>query len=181
MVDRIRNYWKSEAQKLEGKTVRQKTEVACLAAEMSYAAGGRTGIVFRSPGMDRPVRMNIDENLLPEGEMQGGQTQYYYNYYPLSEIPTFRFTLAELQGMTVDSLQVTMDAYYSQQAECYALNAALQTWEKVEINQPLEQPGQYLNGKGELYLQFRPIGQELYMDISMPLITLEGRVNDAEN
>ena len=39
----------------------------------------------------------------------------------------------------------------------------------------------YVDSRGRLYLQFRPVGQEMYADIPTPLLTLEGRKNHAEN
>ena len=39
----------------------------------------------------------------------------------------------------------------------------------------------YLDERGRLYTQFRLNGAEMYADISLPLINLEGRLEHAEN
>ena len=56
-----------------------------------------------------------------------------------------------------------------------------QEWEEIKLNSPLSNPEKYIDGDGNLYVQFRPAsGDDTYTDIPAPTLTLEGRVKDAE-
>ena len=103
------------------------------------------------------------------------------DYYPLSEMPTFRYTLEGLGGMEVNSLRILLDAWYAEQAKVYALNAQSRQWEEIRLNEEVRNPGRYLDENGRLYLQFRTDSMDMYADIPTPLITLEGRLEHAEN
>lgn len=164
---------------VDGKPVEQKTQKALLTAELSFVAVGRTGIVFRSAGMDMPERVETDENLLPTDRIaQSGKQVYYHS---LTENPTFRFMLKDMEGIRIESLQILEDSYYANQARVYALNAQTREWEQVGLNQDVKDPNRYLDENGNLYLQFRGDTQDMYADIPTPMINLEGRVDHAEN
>lgn len=161
----------------DGKPVERKAEARELTAEMTWQAVGRTGIVFRSAGMDMPVRMKTDEKGMPTGETMGtGRTIYYHT---LSDTPTFRYDLSGLTDIRIEKLQITMEAYYETQVKCFALNAETNDWENVQLNKKIENPEKYLNKAGELYLQFRADTQDMYAEIPTPLMMLEGRVSNA--
>ena len=51
------------------------------------------------------------------------------------------------------------------------------------MNAEAEHPERYMDENGNIYIQLRPANGEAYygMDIPAPQITLEGRVEDAEN
>ena len=164
---------------VDGTPVRQTTFAALLSTEMKYASVGRTGVVFRSAGMDYPVRMEIDEELKPAAEMPTGGSRDYY--FPLTDIPTFRFTFSDIGELRIDRLQIVMDSYYSRDAECLVLNAGTGEWEVIKVNKELANPQQYLDGEGNLYIQFRPVTTERYAEIPTPMIILEGRQAHAEN
>lgn len=164
---------------VDGKPVEQKTQKALLTDELSFVAVGRTGIVFRSAGMDIPERVETDENLLPTDRIvQSGKQIYYHS---LTENPTFRFILKDMEGIRIESLQILEDSYYANQARVYALNAQTREWEQVGLNQDVKDPNRYLDENGNLYLQFRGDTQDMYADIPTPMINLEGRVDHAEN
>lgn len=163
---------------VDGKTVEQKTCVSLLNAEMEYVTVGRTGIMFRSPGMDVPERVNVDENLMPAEELYQGGNQYYHN---LNESPTFRFTFGDMQNVRTDTLRIVTDIYYNNQAECYLLNTGTGAWDRISINEDVKNPGNYVDGRGRLFVQFRPVSQDMYADIPSPQVMLEGRKTDAEN
>ena len=168
---------------VDGKPVEKKAETALLTAELSYQAIGRTGIVFRTAGMDLPEHVDTDDSLMPveTAARSGKGTSFTSYYYPLSENPTFRFTIAELQGVRVEKLQVIMNSYYMNQTTAYALNARTHEWEEIPMNADIRDPARYLDEQGRLYTQFRLNGAEMYADISLPLINLEGRLEHAEN
>ena len=168
---------------VDGKPVEKKVDTAFLTAEISYQAIGRTGVVFRTAGMDLPEYVDTDASLMPvETPAQSGKgMSYTAYYYPLSDNPTFKFTIAELQGVRVDKLQVIMNSYYLSQTTAYALNVRTHEWEEIPLNADIKDPGRYLDEQGRLYTQFRLNGAEMYADISLPLINLEGRLEHAEN
>ena len=164
---------------VDGKPVEQKTCKSLLSAELSFVAVGRTGVVFRSAGMDMPERMETDENLLPMNKpLQSAKQSYYHT---LIDNPTFLFALKEMAGVKIESLQVLMDSYYAGQSRVYALNAQTRQWEEISINQDVQNPNRYLDEEGNLYLQFRGDTQDMYADIPTPMINLEGRVDHADN
>ena len=164
---------------VDGKPVEKKANAVNLTAELRFQAMGRTGVIYRSAGMDIPDKMETDENLLPTDVITpGGKTTYYF---PLSENPTFRFTMDGLEGVRIKSLQVIQNSYYVNQASAYALNILKHEWEEIPVNEDIRNPERYLDEKGRLYVQFRLNGQEMYADISTPLINLEGRTEHAEN
>ena len=163
--------------KVDGRPVVQKASLVMIHAELPFAVVGRTGVVFRSGGMDMPVRVDTDENLLPkETVMQSGKQIFYHS---LTEVPTFLFELDGMAGVKVTKLQVLMDYYYQNQARVYALNAEKREWEEIHMNEDIPNPERYLDSKGRLYLQFRSDSADMYADISTPVINLEGRVENA--
>ena len=165
--------------KADGVPVAQKTYMTILTAELPFSAIGRTGVVFRSAGMDIPVRVETDENLLPgDAQAQNGRQSSYHN---LTETPTFRYTLDGMEGVKVETLQVLVDSYYANQCRVFALNAEKREWEQIALNADVKDPGRFLDGEGRLYLQFRSDSQDMYADIPTPMINLEGRLEHAED
>lgn len=165
--------------RVDGAPVEKQAAIAMLTTELSYQAVGRTGVVFRSAGMDIPEYVGTSSNLMPATVApKNAKTMYYFQ---LSDNPTFLFTLNELAGVRVESLQVVENSYYVNQAKAYALNAEKQEWEEIPINADIKNPERYLDEEGRLYIQFRLDGQEMYADIAMPMINLEGRLEHAEN
>ena len=165
---------------VDGKLVEQRRGIAMLTAEIPFAAVGRTGVVFRSPGMDMPVRVETEgSSLLPTDEEVPNTKQQYF--HTLTDNPTFCFTLEGLDGVRITSLTVQMESYYEGEARVYALNAENRVWEEIGINGPVKDPERYLDPEGRLYLQFRSDSMNLYADITTPLISLEGRLEHAEN
>ena len=165
--------------KVDGVPVEQKTSLTMLTAELPFTAVGRTGVVFRSAGMDIPEQVETNGNGMPTNEVVQSGKQIYY--FPLNENPTFRYTLEGLEGVQVKSLQVVVDSYYARQAKAYALNTEKREWEEISLNEDIPDPGRYLTKNGRLYLQFRGNTQDMYADIPTPLINLEGRLEHAED
>ena len=164
---------------IDEKPVEKTASTAVLTAELSYAAVGRTGVVYRSAGMDMPVRVETDENGMPtQTSVQNTRNVYYHT---LSENPTFLFTVSGLEDVKVNSLQVIVNSYYADQASTYALNVKDRVWEEIPLNADVRNPARFLDEDGKLYLQFRFNGQDMYADISTPLINLEGRQEHAED
>ena len=156
---------------------------ALLNVEMTYLPVGRTGVVFRAPGMDRAVRCSISENGLPSGDMytgSGSGGKNSYNYYPLNEKPTFRFAPEGLQDMEITRMAVGTDEWIVSETKCYLLNVKRQIWVEIVPNTPVQRPDQYVDRSGNVYCQFRPAAGETYMDITAPTLTLEGRVKNAQ-
>ena len=159
---------------VDGEPVEQKANTALLTAELSYEPVGRTGVIYHSAGMDLPVSVAIDENKMPVDKIsQSGKNVYYF---ALSESPTFLFELKDLNGIKVTGLQVIENSYYVSQMTAYALNVQKQAWEEIELNKDIPNPERYIDTKGNLYVQFRQNGKDMYADINMPLINLEGRL-----
>ena len=162
---------------VDGIQVEQKSSLNMVHAALNFATVGRTGVVFRSAGMDMPVLMDIDENLMPtEPQAMSGRQTYYQS---LTDTPTFRYTLEGVENVKFSKLQVQMEYYYEGQARAYALNVNTGKWEEIKLNKDIENPGKYLDSKGQLFLQFRSDSSDMYADIPMPMITLEGRVDNA--
>ena len=165
--------------KVDGVPVEQKTSMTMMTAELPFAAVGRTGVVFRSAGMDVPERVETDENKMPTDEMMQNTKQMYY--HTLNETPTFLFALEGMSGVKADKLQVLVDSYYVSQCRAFALNAEEHRWEEIKLNEDIKDPGRFLDQSGRLYLQFRNDGSDMYADIPTPLISLEGRLEHAED
>ena len=165
--------------KVDGVPVEQKTGMTMMTAELQFAAVGRTGVVFRSAGMDVPDRVETDSNRMPTDEPVQNAKQMYY--HQLDETPTFRFRMDGMEGVKVEKLQVLLESYYVNQSRAYALNAETREWEEIKLNGDIQDPGRYLDGNGTLYLQFRSNSQDMYADVPTPMITLEGRLEHAEN
>jgi len=162
----------------DGKPVESLEAVSMLTAELKYLTVGRTGVVFRAPGMDRAVRCELDEAGIPAGDADAAVGKYGYYYFPLSELPTFRFSPEGLGRMEISSLVIGIGEWYANEARCYLLNAVSGEWEETAVNRPVENPENYADANGNLYCQFRPMAGETYTDIPAPTLTLEGRVKD---
>ena len=165
--------------KVDGVPVDRQTGVAMMTADLPFTAVGRTGVVFRSAGTDIPDRVETDDNLMPtDTKTQSGKQVYYFS---LTETPTFLYTLDGMDGVKVEKLEVLIDVYYVNQCRAYALNAEKHEWEEISLNTAIPNPERYLDGEGRLYLQFRSDSQDMYADIPLPLINLEGRLEHAED
>ena len=167
----------------DGEEIESKSVLPLLTVEAEYLTIGKTGVVFHAPGMDPAVRCALDENGMPNGDMEdsgSGRNSYYSYYFPLSEKPTFRFTPQDLDRTEISSITIGMEQWYLNDLRCYVLNPITRKWEEFSINKPLHRPETYLDRDGNLYCQFRSISGETYMDIPAPTLTLEGRVKDAE-
>lgn len=165
--------------KVDGVPVTQKTSLTMLTAELPFNAVGRTGVVFRSVGMDAPERVETDKQKLPTDELVQNTRQQYY--HSLSETPTFRFILKDMDGVKVEKMQVVIDSYYGNMTKVYALDAENRQWTEISVNTDIPDPGRFIDKGGKLYLQFRKDTQDMYADIPTPLISLEGRVEHAED
>ena len=165
--------------KVDGVPVTQQASLTMLTAELPFSAVGRTGVVFRSVGMDVPERVETDEQKLPTDELiQNTRQQYYHS---LTETPTFRFVLKDMDGVKVEKMQVVIDSYYANMTKVYALNAEDRQWIEINVNTDIREPGRFIGEDGKLYIQFRSDTQDMYADIPTPLISLEGRTEHAEN
>ena len=165
--------------KVDGVPVTQQASLTMLTAELPFSAVGRTGVVFRSVGMDVPERVETDEQKLPTDELVQNTRQQYY--HSLTETPTFRFVLKDMDGVKVEKMQVVIDSYYANMTKVYALNAEDRQWIEINVNTDIREPGRFIGEDGKLYIQFRSDTQDMYADIPTPLISLEGRVEHAEN
>ena len=165
--------------KVDGEPVMQQTSLTMLTAELPFSAVGRTGVVFRSVGMDVPERVETDEQKLPTDELVQNTRQQYY--HSLTETPTFRFVLKDMDGVKVDKMQVVIDSYYANMTKVYALNAEDRQWKEISVNTDISDPGRFIDKDGKLYIQFRKDTQDMYADIPTPMISLEGRVEHAED
>ena len=165
----------------DGKEITSKSVLPMLTVEAAYREVGKTGIVFRAPGMDEAVRCVLDGNGMPAGDMdQSASGPYYSSYFPLTEKPTFRFTPSGLENTEITSLIIGMEQWYINETKLYVLNAKERKWVEVGMNEPLKDPGQYLDRNGNLYCQFRSASGESYTEIPAPTLTLEGRVKNAQ-
>ena len=161
---------------VDGRPVGKMRIFGQLTTEMDYLTVGRTGVVFRAAGMDRPVRVETDENGMPGKDMRQDAAKSYY--HTLSEKPTFRYDLSGLKNVKIEKLRLTMESYYESQMKAYALNAATGAWDEIKMNENILKPENYLDREGNLYLQFRPDTQEMYAEIPTPTITIEGKAAD---
>ena len=95
---------------VDGEPVERKGTAAMLTAELSYSSVGRTGVIYRSAGMDMPVRVETGDDMMPsETVFPNGKSMYYHT---LSENPTFLYTLDGLDGVRILNLQVIVNSYY---------------------------------------------------------------------
>lgn len=164
--------------KADGVPVTQKSSLVMLTAELPFSAVGRTGVVFRSAGMDIPERVETNAKLQP-GSVDTTLKQTYY--HSLIDNPTFLFTLDGLEGVKVETLQVLVESYYISSCRVYAWDPARREWDEIKANESIRDPGRYLDKSGRLYIQFRSDTQDVYADIQTPMINLEGRLEHAEN
>ena len=158
---------------VDGKETEGRSEIALYNAAIRYLTIGKTGVVYRAPGMDVAVRCNLDAKGLPAGDQEEDASSKYF-YYDLSELPTFRFHPEDLADVEISELTLGMDAWYLSQLKCYVLDVKDQTWTEVQANAPIEDPEKYLDAEGNLYCQFRPVAADTYMSIPRPTLTVEG-------
>ena len=165
--------------KVDGQEVQGITSESMLTAMLEYRSIGNTGVVYRSAGMDLPVRVETDENLKPtDRPLQSGKTAYYHT---LSETPTFLFSLPDLKGVKVESLELTMSIYYLSESKAYLYNWKTGEWDETTANEKVENPERYMDAEGRIFVQFRLESQDMYAEIPSPMISLQGRLEHAEN
>ena len=164
--------------KADGKAVEQQTSLTLLTAELAYTAVGRTGVVFRSAGMDIPERVETDMLGRPTDMALPMKPAYYH---VLSDIPTFRFDLKGMGDMQISMLRVTMDTYTAGNIKGCAFNIRTGQWDEITLNEDIKKPEQYLDPAGKLYVQFRANSgtQDTYLEMPSPSIMLEGRMPNA--
>lgn len=168
--------------RVDGKPVDNAAGLSLINVEMDYLPVGKTGIVYRMPGMDKAVRMLMDESGLPEGVAESGPaTDWKGNYHALSENPVFRFALTDLQGIEINRLQI-VEASYLSQIRCFLLNAKTGEWDATGVNTDVNNPADYLDADGMLYCRLESSGGfDADMNVPTPALLLEGRDPNAEN
>ena len=165
--------------KVDGKAVEQKRNMTAVTVRMSMLPVGKTGLVFCPADTVSPVLCEVNDMGWPAGDVEKPNGQ---SYYDLTQNPTFRFTLDMEKKVQLTRMIVVMEDYYTY-AEPMAFNHRKYRWEKIPVNAEAEHPERYMDENGNIYIQLRPANGEAYygMDIPAPQITLEGRVEDAEN
>ena len=76
-------------------------------------------------------------------------------------------------------MMITYILFY--QLKVFVLNVEKHAWEEIRLNEDVRNPERYLDEKGRLYVQFRTDSMDMYSDIPTPMISLEGRLENAEN
>ena len=165
--------------RVDGEPVEQMSSENMLTAALEFKAVGNTGVVCRTAGMDMPERVETDENLLPTDRvMQSAKNTYYH---ALNETPTFRFRIPGMKGVKPESLTVIMNVYYMNECRICLFNHTTRNWDEVRPNEAAANPENYVNGEGEIFVQFRSDSQDMYAEAPMPMINLQGRLEHAEN
>ena len=164
--------------KLNGEPVAKKSEIVMFAAEIPCLAEGPTGVLFYAAGRLVPERCAVDGNQMPGAPV--GETAGNRNV-PLSELPTFRFTVPGIHEMAEARVSVLFETYYTDSMKAYALNAVSGSWEEIVLNTELEGVERFFDADDRIYLQFRPLTGDSYLEIPAPSMTLEGRRKHAEN
>ena len=168
---------------IDGKPVRNVAGVTVVNAEITYLPVGKTGLVYRMPGMARAVRMNVDENGLPGGEAEriSDYDKYGGGGYSLSEQPVFRFTLERPEDVEITSLRVSL-SYNGDIARCCLLNVRTGEWDRISLDRDVSNPADYVNADGQLFCRFELNGAADYdVTITEPDLSMEGRKLHAEN
>ena len=165
--------------KVDGKPVESMTSENMMTAVLDYRTVGRTGVVYRSAGMDVPERVETDDSLMPTDKvMDSGRNVYYH---ALNETPTFLFRIPDMRGVKAESLSVAMNMYYTNDCRFFLYNHTTREWDEVKANEDVKDPGNYLDGEGRVYVQFRSDTQDIYAEVPSPMINLQGRTAHAEN
>ena len=165
--------------RVDGKPVRHQKTKTLYTAEAEYLPVGATGILFHPAGTDEAVRCTVDASGAPAEDMDNVSGVYYHT---LNEKPTFRVHPEGIAQAEITGLTVTMEEYYAEIAACFAWDPEAKAWKEIRLNEPVEDPARWLDEEGNLYLQFRnKTAGESYNDIATPMITLEGRVRNAEH
>lgn len=167
---------------VDGKQAGNVSGMTAYNVEMTFLPVGKTGVIYRMPGMDPAVRMTVDENNKPDQVAESGpKDDYSSKYHSLSENPVFRFTLPGPQEMQITMLRVVLP-YYEDQARCCLLNVSTGEWEEVSLKNNVEHPEKYLDENGQMFCRFEPKGvYEYAIDIPTPTLSVEGRALHAEN
>ena len=167
---------------VDEKQVGNAAGVTVFNVEMTYLPVGKTGVVYRMPGMDQAVRMTVDENGMPDQEVdRGGKDDYYSRYHSLGESPVFRFNLQNPREVQITSLRIVLP-YYEDQVRCFLLNAATGEWEEFGVNRNIQHPEKFVNESGQLFCRIEQKGSYDYeIDIPTPTLSMEGRALNAEN
>ena len=171
--------WTFPELRADGQKVEGRGELALYTAQVRYLSLGPAGYVFRPAGLDKAVRCETDTAGMPSGEMKEDTNSKGYNYYPLREMPTFRFTPDLPEGTQVQKMTILLEDWYLTDLECYVLNPKLRVWVGVKPNTPLVRPEAYLDRDGALYCQLRPAVADSWVDVPAPQLETEGRVSNA--
>ena len=158
--------------RVDGKAVDRKTEMTFLSARIDYQPVGRTGMVFYPAGLLSPERCAVDGDGKPGEVIRDGGNR---GFYPLGDLPTFRFQIPDRDRIGIESLTVSFDSYLVSYMKGYALNARTGEWEEFRINAEMNNPEAYLDDEGWMYLQFRPASADRSNEIPAPSLTMEGR------
>lgn len=167
----------------DGKQVENAAGMSVFNIEINYLPVGKTGVIYRMPGMDQAVRMTTDEFGKPAEVADDGfpRDDYYSKYHDLSENPVFRFIPECPKGVRITSMSISVP-YYDAQVRCFLLNAVTGEWDEIRVNQNIKNPEQYLDENGQLFCRFEPaVRTEYGVDIPTPGLSLEGRDPNAEN
>lgn len=165
--------------KVDGEVIQCMTSESMLTALLEYKSIGNTGVVCRTPGMDLPVRVETDQDQKPaDKELMSAKNVYYH---ALSETPTFLFSMPDMKGVKVDSLMISMNIYYLNDCKAYLYNCKTGEWDEVRANENVKNPENYLDAEGRVYVQFRPATQDMYAEVPSPMISLQGRIEHAED
>ena len=165
--------------RVDGETVENRAGLSMFGAELRYETTGRTGVIYHAAGMDPAVRVEPED--IGTEIRAGASHNYRSNYVNLSENPTFRFALADAREADITALRIVMDTWYTEQMKCYLLNAGTGEWEEINLNRNIPEPARFLDDQGNLYCQFQGTSDDGYQDIPLPMLTLEGRLQHAEN
>ena len=166
---------------VDGKPAGNVAGESVVSAEITYLTTGRTGMVYRIPGMDRPMLMQTDENGMPAGPAEEAGGDKFDGGYSLAENPVFRFTLDPPSRAEVTSLEVTVE-FYDTQPRCFLLNAETGNWDEIALSARISRPAPYVDAEGQLFCRLEPEGRiEYYVSIQAPKLTVEGRALHAED
>ena len=171
--------WQLPALTMDGQPIAASRRETLLGVEIPYETIGRTGVVFHAAGMDPVTRVEVRDSGLPGEDMV--LTGYSRYYHTLSENPTFRVDILDADRIAIDAVSVTLPEYYVNQAEAWVLNLRFGRWEQFTLNRELTNVGRYVDGKGRMFIQFRPINPDSYSDIPAPALILEGREKRADD
>ena len=158
---------------LNGQEAERTASRAVFHAVVPFDPDGSSGKVYRVPGTDKAIRVQLNPDGSPIREEMSQSASAPREYHRLSEQPAFMFRVKDAGRLTISRMAFYTD-YMPKNAQAYLYNGS--EWIAYDMGTEVKDPQQFVDEDGCICLQFRmPAAPEDYYEIYTPSMMLEGR------